>query len=63
MLAKSKKRCWEEGILLASLLPTDANCSLTTLCEESLISLILLFGSLIVVKVSNFFFYGETIPH
>ena len=62
MLAKSRKRCWEEGILLASLLPTDANCSLTTLCEESLISLILLFGSLIVVKVLSFF-YGETIPH
>ena len=62
MLAKSRKRCWEEGILLASLLPTDANCSLTMLCEESLISLILLFGSLIVVKVLSFF-YGETIPH
>ena len=62
MLAKSRKSCWEEGILLASLLPTDANCSLTMLCEESLISLILLFGSLIVVKVLSFF-YGETIPH
>ena len=62
MLAKSRKCCWEEGILLASLLPTDANCSLTRLCEESLISLILLFGSLIVVKVLSFF-YGETIPH
>ena len=62
MLAKSRKCRWEEGILLASLLPTDANCSLTMLCEESLISLILLFGSLIVVKVLSFF-YGETIPH
>ena len=62
MLAKSRKCCREEGILLSSLLPTDANCSLTMLCEESLISLILLFGSLIVVKVLSFF-YGETIPH
>ena len=55
MLAKSRKCRWEEGILLASLLPTDANCSLTMLCEESLISLILLFGSLIVVKVLSIF--------
>ena len=65
MLTKSRKCRWEEGILLASLLPIDANCSLTMLeiCEESLISLFLLFGFLIVVKVLSFFFYGETIPH
>ena len=57
MLTKSRKCRWEEGILLASLLPIDANCSLTMLeiCEESLISLFLLFGFLIVVKVLSFF--------
>ena len=62
MLTNSRKCCWEEGILRASLLPTDANCSLTMLCEESLISLFLLFGFLIVVKFLSFF-HGETIPH
>ena len=62
MLTKSRKCCREEGILLASLLPTDANYSLLEICEESLISLFLLFGFLIVVKVLSFF-YGETIPH
>ena len=62
MLTNSRKCCWEEGILRASLLPTDANCSLTMLCEDSLISLFLLFGFLIVVKFLSFF-HGETIPH